>query len=237
MFPIFKRELRAYFSSSIGYIFMAVFLAISGAVFSVFTVGSSSTDSSGYFVFILFVFTILIPLLTMKLFSEERKMKTEQILLTSPVSIFGMVFGKFLAAFTVFFCTFALSCAVNFITLQRIAGKPLNFAGIFGNIVGILLIGAAFISIGIFMSSLTENQLVSAVTTIGIILFMLLISFLPGYINSPTIREIVIFFSVVDRFSLFTNGVFSLSSVSYFVSISIVFLFLTTRIYEMRRWN
>ncbi len=237
MFPIFKREMRAYFSSPIGYIFMAVFLAISGAIFSVFTVGSSSTDSSGYFVFILFVFTILIPLLTMKLFSEERKMKTEQILLTSPVSIFGMVFGKFLAAFTVFFGTFALSCAVNFITLRQIAGKPLNFAGIFGNIVGILLIGAAFISIGIFMSSLTENQLVSAVTTIGIILFMLLISFLPVYINSPTLREIVRFFSVVDRFSVFTGGVFSLSGISYFVSISIVFLFLTTRIYEMRRWN
>ncbi len=237
MYPIFKREMHAYFTSPTGYIFIAVLLAISGVLFSFTTVWMRTTDSTVYFTVMLFMFTVLIPLLTMKLFSEERKTRTEQILLTSPVSIFGIVFAKFAAAFTLYAGTFAVSCLINFLTLRSVAGKALNFPQIMGNVVGILLVGAAFIAIGVFMSSLTENQVISAVTTFCVILLMLLVWLLPSFINSPVIREIIKWFSVIDRFAYFTNGIFSVPATAYFISLAIIFLFLTTRIYEMRRWN
>ena len=180
---------------------------------------------------------ILIPILTMKLFSEERKTRTEQILLTSPVSIFGIVFAKFLAAFTLYAGTFAVSCLINFVSLRKVAEKALNFPQIMGNIVGILLVGGAFIAIGVFMSSLTENQAIAAVTTFGVILAMLLIWLLPSFINSPAVRELIKWFSVIDRFTYFTHGIFSVTATVYFVSIAVIFLFLTMRVYEMRRWN
>jgi ABC-2 type transport system permease protein len=238
MFPIYKREMRAYFSSPIGYIFMAVLLALSGGIFSLVNVWFlKSTDTTFYFISILCVFTVLIPLLTMKPFSEERKAKTEQILLTSPVSLFGIVFAKFAAAFTLFSATFIFSCAVNYLTLKAFAGKAPVLSQYVGNIIGVILIGAAFISIGIFMSSLTENQVISAVTTFGIILAMLLLRVLADYIGNTLLRSVVKWFSVLDRFAFFTSGILSIPAVIYFISLSGVFLFLTARVYEMRRWN
>ncbi len=237
MFPIYKREMLAYYTSPIGYIFTAVLWIFSGLLFSFTTVWMRTVSSSAYFVAILFLFSFMIPLLTMKQFSEERKTKTEQLLLTAPVSIFGIVFAKFLAAFTVFAGSFVLSCVINFSTLAAVSGKPLNSALIVGSSVGILLIGGAFIAVGVFMSSLTENQVIAAVSTFGVILLMLAIFLLSSFIKTPVIRRILQWFSVVDRFSYFTSGIFSLPAVLYFVSLIVIFLFLTTRIYEMRRWN
>lgn len=237
MFPIYKREMLAYYTSPIGYIFTAVLWIFSGLLFSFTTVWMRTVSSSAYFVAILFLFSFMIPLLTMKQFSEERKTKTEQLLLTAPVSIFGIVFAKFLAAFTVFAGSFVLSCVINFSTLAAVSGKTLNLALIVGSSVGILLIGGAFIAVGVFMSSLTENQVIAAVSTFGVILIMLAIFLLSSFIKTPFIRQILQWFSVVDRFSYFTSGIFSLPAVLYFVSLIVIFLFLTTRIYEMRRWN
>lgn len=237
MFPIYKREMLAYYTSPIGYIFTAVMLVLSGLLFSFTTVWMRTVDTSAYFVAVMFLFSILIPLLTMKQLSEERKSKTEQLLLTAPVSVFGIIFAKFFAAFTVFAGSFILSCLINFVTLAKVTGKELNFALIVGSAVGILLIGGAFIAVGVFMSSLTENQVIAAVTTFGVILFMLLFFLIPSLIKSPVIRQILQWFSVIDRFTYFTGGVFSLPAILYFISLIVIFLFLTTRIYEMRRWN
>lgn len=237
MFPIYKREMLAYYTSPIGYIFTAVMLVLSGLLFSFTTVWMRTVDTSAYFVAVMFLFSILIPLLTMKQLSEERKSKTEQLLLTAPVSVFGIIFAKFFAAFTVFAGSFILSCLINFVTLAKVTGKELNLALIVGSAVGILLIGGAFIAVGVFMSSLTENQVIAAVTTFGVILFMLLFFLIPSFIKSPVIRQILQWFSVIDRFTYFTGGVFSLPAILYFISLIVIFLFLTTRIYEMRRWN
>lgn len=237
MLPIYKREMLAYYTSPIGYIFTAILWIFSGLLFSFTTVWMRTVSSSAYFVAILFLFSFMIPLLTMKQFSEERKTKTEQLLLTAPVSIFGIVFAKFLAAFTVFAGSFAVSCVVNFSTLAAVSGKELNLALIIGSSVGILLIGGAFIAVGVFMSSLTENQVIAAVSTFGVILIMLAFFLLSSFIKTPFIRQILQWFSVVDRFSYFTSGIFSLPAVLYFISLIVIFLFLTTRIYEMRRWN
>ena len=109
MFAIYKRELSAYFTSTIGYIFMAVFLALSGAIVWFTTFFSSTTSFATYFFVMLFFFIILIPILTMKLLSEERRTKTEQILLTAPVSLASIVLAKFFAALTLFEGTFCVS--------------------------------------------------------------------------------------------------------------------------------
>ena len=236
MRAIYKREMRSYFTSPIGYIFIAVFLAMSGILFSLFTFFSGTSDTSSYFLVLLFVFVIVIPLLTMKLLSEERKLKTEQILLTSPVSLSGIVLAKFFAAFTMFGATFLLSELLHFLFLAPFAAS-LSMGKIIGNVIGILLIGGAFIAIGLFLSSLTESQIVAAISTIGVILFMVLLSALAGRIGSDVLRVSVKWLAIMSRFSPFTAGIFDLSAILYYISLAVVFLFLTIRVYEKRRWS
>ncbi len=236
MNAIFKREMRSYFSSPIGYIFMAVFLAMSGFLFSIMTFMSKSSSASGYFVSLIFIFIIVIPLLTMKLMAEERKLKTEQILLTSPVSLSGIVIAKFLAAFTMFGLTFIVSVIINFFVLARFT-DTISYAEVLGNVIGILLIGAAFIAIGLFLSSLTESQIVAAITTIAVILVMVLLDAVSQYIGNDAIRAGVKWLAIASRFAPFSAGVFDLSSIIYYISLAVIFLFLTIRVYEKRRWS
>ena len=107
MSAIYKRELRAFFSTPIGYVFTAIFFAVNGALFNYMALRDGTSSQVGaYYMFLMFVFIIIVPLLTMKLFSDEKKQKTEQLLLSAPVSISGMVFGKFFAAYTLFAGTF-----------------------------------------------------------------------------------------------------------------------------------
>ena len=110
MFAIYKKEMRSYFINPIGYVYLGIFLAISALVCSYTTLQSNSYNTSTYFYYMVFAFAILIPILTMRSFAEERKMKTEQMLLTAPVTITGMVMGKYLAAFTMFVGTVIASC-------------------------------------------------------------------------------------------------------------------------------
>lgn len=245
MSAIYFRELMSYFTSPIGYVFSAIFFAISGVCFSMSTVGSGTSDSSEYFILILIFFVILIPLLTMKLFSEEKKLGTEQLLLTSPVSLLGIVFAKFLAAFTLFAGTFAVSAVFNLLTLTGIASKQTEFNFIakmnaptfLGCFIGVVLIGGAFISIGLFISSLTENQIIAAVVSIGAFALMIASSVFAAGMDNAFFRVIIKWFSVMDRFYNFQRGVFDFVAVIYYLSIIAIFLFLTVRIYEKRRWN
>ncbi len=234
MFAIYKRELRSYFVSAIGYVFLATMLALSAAVFSMTTLLAGSSDISSYFTTMLFILMIALPLLTMKLFAEERKMKTEQLLLTAPVSIGGMVFAKFLAAFTVFFGA-NLLCSLSYISLFVYA-EP-EGGVILGNIIAITLVGAAFIAMGMFVSSLTENQLAAAIGTFFMILVMLLIGMLGGVISWYPARYILSWFSVMSRFEGLTMGYFDFSAIFYYISVCFVFLFVTCRIYERRRYS
>ena len=235
MLAIFKRELRSYFSTSIGYIFVGIFLALNGAVFSLTTLQQfENSDVAMYFTFMLFGFVVILPLLTMKLFSEERKLKTEQLLLTSPVTIWGMVFAKFLAAYTIFAATFLVSC-LNFFILYGY-GNP-EAPIIIGNIISILLVGAAFIGVGVFVSALTENQLIAAFGTMAILFVMLALGVVSSYINFTPLRVLASWLSIFTRFYPFTYGEFSFSAIVYYASIAFVFMFLTVRVFEKRRWE
>lgn len=258
MFAIYKKEMRSYFINPIGYVYLGIFLALSALVCCYTTLQSQSYDTSAYFTYMIFAFIILIPLLTMRSFAEERKMRTEQMLLTAPVSITGMVLGKYLAALTMFVGTVLISC-INFIPLYIIAGEekaavaatanPIigpSTAGIVGSLVGIILLGAAFIAIGVFISSLTENQLSAAISTIGVIVFMVIIGLVNQIgseeegnrlISNYAVRFVLDWISVLSRFSNFGYGLLDFSALVYYVSLAAIFLFLTVRIYEKRRWE
>ncbi|MBO7148554.1 MAG: ABC transporter [Clostridia bacterium] len=235
MSAIFKREMLSYFTGAIGYVFIAVFLALTGGVFGVCTLFMGKQSSvSLFFTVMLFIYGIIVPLLTMKSFSEERKTRTEQLLLTSPVSLTGMVMGKFFSAYSMFAGSFVLSC-INFYTLFRY-GTP-NVAVLVSYCIGILLIGAAYVAIGLFISALTENQLIAAIATIGTLIVMLVMSFVNQYIDFYPVRFILSWISIYSRFSNFTFGILDISSLLYYFSICFIFLFLTVRVYEKRRWS
>ena len=247
MLAIFKKELRSYFLNAIGYVYLGVFLAVSALLCCYTTLGSGTYDTANYFSFISIIFIILIPLLTMRLFAEEKKLRTEQLLLTSPVSIAGMVFGKFLAAFTLFAIGILLSL-INFIPLciyASIDGVNDAYASsvgpvasiILSNTLGLLFLGAAFIAVGMFVSSLTENQLAAAIITVSIIGAMLLLNLVNSYIESYVIRFIISWVCFMSRYAPFQSGIFDPSSLLYFVSVAGVFLFLTARVYDKRRWG
>ena len=248
MFAIYKKELRSYFINPVGYIFVGVFLAFCAVACGYSTMLAGSYDTSTYFTLMIFSLVILIPLLTMRLFAEERKMRTEQLLLTSPVTLTGMVLGKFFAAFTLFVSCTLVSC-INFIPLYVMAAKergmqsyssvhigPLTSA-IIGSIIGIILIGAAFIAIGTLISALTENQLASAIISISVILFFVVIGLFSSLIDFYPLRAALNWLSVLGRFGNFSVGVFDYSALLYYVSIAFIFIFLTVRVYEKRRWE
>ena len=234
MTAVYLRELRSYFITPIGYIYAAMFLAVSGLLFGYTTLlpETSTTDGSTqlalYFLFMMGVFCILIPLLTMKLFADDRRLKT------SPVSLFGMVMGKYLAALTVFAATLAVN-SFNFFLLYRY-GTP-NGAVIAANVLGVFFLGAAFIAVGVFLSSVTENQLIAAVSSIAVIGILILLSFLADEIPVVWVRTVIDWFSVMSRYAPFTNGLLDISAIIYYVSFAAVFLFLTVRVYEKRRWS
>ncbi len=236
MLAIYKREMRAYFTSPVGYMFCAIFFAVSAFLFMINTVqAGEDAYYPNYFIILLYLFIIIIPLLTMKLVSEERKMRTDQLITTAPVTLAGIVFGKYLAALTMFGGSFLLTSIVYYIPLAMYS--PVNTARYVGCVIGIFLIGSAFISIGIFISSLTENQFISALGTIGAIVFLLLVSSLNNFINNAAIRTFLAGLSIVSRYNYFASGIIMYDSIFYFISISAVFLFLTIRVFEKRRWS
>jgi ABC-2 type transport system permease protein len=235
MLAIFKRELRSYFSGAMGYVFLVIFMAVAGIVFSYTTLFSMSADPTSYFLIMLIFSAIILPVLTMKSFSEERKSRTEQLLLTSPVSIPAMVIGKFLAAYLLF------AAAVLFTSLYFLFLIPyatLKVAVLLGNIVALLLVGGVFIAVGIFVSSLTENQLAAAVGSIAIILAFLVVGILGMLMpSSYWLRYVFDSLSIFTRFQNFTNGYFDIASVIYYLSVLSLFVYFTIRVYDRRRYN
>lgn len=248
MFAIYKKELRSFFITPIGYVYTGAFLGLAALICCYTTILSSSYDTTSYFTIMMFAMGILIPLLTMRLFSEEKKLRTEQLLLTAPITITGMVMGKFLAALTVFGGSLLVSC-INFIPIYTTAAaergnQTYEFYHIgpvtgqlIGNLVGLLLIGAAFIALGTFISALTENQLAAAVITISVIALMLGLGLVNSLIDVYWIRAVLSWISIYSRFGNFQNGLFDFAAILYYASICFVFVFLTVRVYEKRRWN
>ena len=233
MFAIFKRELKAYFTSPLGYVFLAIFYAFSGLFFYIFALSVGSTDISSVFLMMFMVLMVFVPLLTMRLLSEDKKQKTDQLILTAPVSLLSIVMGKFLAAYAIFAIGVAVMPVYGFVmsTFATVSWLP-----IWGNTVGLLLLGGIFVSIGLFISSLTENQMIAAIGGFFINLMILLMNTLKSALPNGFLQDVLSSISVYSRYSEITSGIFSLSSLIFFVSVIFIFLFLTVRVLEKRRW-
>ena len=247
MFAIYKKELKGYFTNPIGFIYVGVFLVVAALICAFTTIQKASYNTSAYFQYLIFTFVVLIPLLTMRSFAEERKTRTEQLLLTAPVTLTGMVLGKFFAALTLFASSVLVAC-INFFPLLSTAITEASASTadthigpiggqVVGSLLGVLLIGAAFIAVGIFVSSLTESQLAAAVITMASLFGMVLIGIVSSSVSAAPVRVVLDWLSILSRFDMFSMGIFDVSALLYYVSIAGVFISLTVRVYEKRRWG
>ena len=235
MGAIFRREMKAYFTSPIAYIFIAVFYVYTGYFFVMGNIYSGTTEMSNLFATVFTIMMFMLPLLTMRLFSEEKKQKTEQALLTAPVNLFEIVFGKYMAAMVVFLISMGIY-VVYALVLYGMAGN-LSVATFLGNMLGLLLLGMAFISAGIFVSVLTENQIVSAIVAFILNMLMYMIDAIAASVTVAPIKSVLQSLSFYTRYYEFTTGIINIGSVIFFLSVAFIFNFLTVRVLEKRRWG
>lgn len=234
MKAIWKRDLTAYFNSPVGYVFLFAFAAIMNLCFYLFNVLGASSQISNLFSIMLFLLILLTPFLTMRLFSEEYKLHTDQLLLTAPTDIWEIVAGKFLAAF----CVLLAGLALTLVWLVVIALFGVLSPGIIiGSYTAMICAAAAFVSIGIFISSLTENQIIAAVGTFAVLLLLFVLSAVADASLSPVLSTVLSWVSLFSRYQRFLLGIFSPADAFYYVSFTGVMLFLTTRVLEKKRWS
>lgn len=233
MSAIFKREFKAYFTSPIGWVFLGAFFVFSGIYFYVGVLLMQSTQVESVIMSMFSIVMFLIPIITMRLFSEDKRQKTDQALLTAPVNLLPMIMGKLLAAFAIY----ALAFSITFVYAMIISSYgEVSWSLYFSNLLGILLLGAAMIPIGGLISSLTENQVVSA---IGSFLIMLVLSFvdtLATLVPYEWLQKVILGVSVYNRYNDFALGQLDYSDMIFFLSVGAVFVFLTVRVFEKKRW-
>lgn len=233
MLAIMRRELSAYFHSPIGYIFLGAFYALSGFYFTIGSLFLDSADLTRVFSSMFTVALFLIPILTMRLMSEDLRQKTDQALLTAPVTLTGLVLGKFLSALIVFML--GLSVTLVYTLIFQLYTTP-DWAAFWGNFIALLLLGMALIAIGLFISSLTQNQVIAATGGFAAALLLMLLDIVPSMFQNQLLTLLVSAISFYNRYYEFTLGVFAVSNVFFFLSVCAVFLFLSVRVFEKRRW-
>ncbi len=288
MRAIYVKEMKSYFHSLAAYIYFALFIAASGVYFSVICMSQGYTDYAQYvFSNCTILYIVIVPILTMRLFAEEKKQKTDQLLFTSPIRAGSVVVGKYLASITLL----AMSMVVSLVEAGVLSMfGTVNWKTVLTGCFGYFLLGASLMAVGMFVSSLTDNQMIAAALSFAVVLFCMLLpnisSILPGrarytyivcvlaiifiawffYDETKDIRvcaaiavigaaaliavskikpdlfddglsKIVDWFSVMDRFNNFCSGILNLSSIIYYVSFIVVFVFLTMQGIEKRRWN
>lgn len=244
MKAIFKRELESYFKSPLGYLFLGLFLAFSSLVFMTTNVLQGSAIMTTYFGSVCYIFIVAIPLLTMKMFSEERKLKTDQLLLTAPVKVTEIVLGKFFSGLAVL--GLGIAVTLLYLVFVKIYGNPVVAQSLVGYI-GLLLYGGMLIAMGMFISSLTQSQVIAAVSTLALVgvlsfigmlsidfssLFNGAFSFVGTFLNGAQD-----FLDINARFADFAAGTLNIVPLFYFLSITVLFILLTVRVIERRRWR
>lgn len=234
---IFKRELRSYFSSSVGFVFIIFYLLVSNAFFffvqDFFKQGQVSMRY--YFAALPWIFLFFVPAVTMRLWAEEKKLGTIEVLLTMPLREIEVVLGKFFASFAFIFV--ALACSATIPISLGILGKP-DFGVIVGSYVGALLLGAAYLAIGLFISSLAENQVVAFIISLAVIFCLLLTGLAPVYLNQlGPVVHICEYVSLLSHFNNITRGVIDSRDVIYYFSVIALFLWLNVKNIEARKWR
>lgn len=234
MKAIFKKEFKTYFLSPIGYIFVGVFMAISAMFFLGSSVSYQTADIGGLFSNINVVCLFLVSILTMRLLSEEKNKKTDQLLLTAPVSVTEIVLGKYLAAMAVFGVTVVLSFV--FPAVLFMFGEP-PISEIIGAYIGFILLWGSFIAIGVLISALTESQMIAAVFTFGVLLLIYFMDWFSGAVSNPILLTVLQWLSLLRRYDEFQNGILNIANIIYYLSFIFVVLFLTVRTIEKRRYS
>lgn len=234
MTAILKRELGAYFYSPLGYVFIAVYFLFAGYFFLSYNLYSNTTDMSALFDFMFTVTIFLVPILTMRLMSEDRKTKTDQLLLMAPVTNLAIILGKFLAAVAVFLC--AISITILMAGVMSLYAMP-DWPVVWGHFIGLFLLGAALIAAGLLISALTENQIIAAVGGFCLGFFLMALDGLSTALDGTALADLVTELSFQTRYRSFTLGVFDISDVVFFVSITALFLYFTVAALERRRSN
>lgn len=248
MLAVFKREFKSYFTNPLGFIILAVIYFFLGYTFSNYY--SAGAPYVEYVVLrVAQIVLFVIPVITMRLFSDERRTKTDQVLFTAPVKLIGIVLGKFLAALALFATGFIPTIIYQIIVSAYVS---VNIFYYVYAIVGIMLFGAALIAVGMFISSLTESPIISIIFTLVV---NLVIMFSGGFASGITPPSATTWYTkvwawIVEVFGKFIGGMdflsvlesfgnqaFSVKDVVYFISITIAFIFLTERSLEKRRWS
>ena len=234
MRAVFKREFRAYFQSPLGYVFIAVLYFFTAYYFFTYNLYSNTTDMSNLFRQLFSVVLFLVPILTMRLMSEDKRSKTDQLLLTAPVPRIGIVLGKYLSALCVYLI--AISGALLMALVLSAYAAP-DWPVVIGNHLGLALLGTCLIAICMFLSSLTESQVISAVCGFAVSLFLILVDALVYVVSTPAFQTFFSYLSFNDHYNGFTYGIIDFSNVLFFVSIAVMFLLFTTAVLEKRRWS
>ena len=287
MTAIYKRELKSYLTSMVGYLFIFFVLVLTGIYFSAYQLSAAYPKFETTLSAVTFVFLIGVPILTMRVLAEERKQKTDQLLLTAPVSVGNIVTGKYLALVTVYAIPILVLC-----TYPLIMSKfgTVDFGTAYTAILGFFLLGCANIAIGLFMSALTESQVIAAVLTfvllfafymmngissffsktsmstcvtfgllilaaaiivytmiknvlisaaVGVIgeVILVIVYLLKSSIFEGVIQKVLDIFNLSAHFDNFTNNIFDIKGIVYFLSVIAVCLFLTMQSILKRRWN
>lgn len=236
MTAIYKRELKSYFHSFIGFLFIGFTLFFIGLYFFVYNLLSGSPYFSYSLGATLFVFLISVPILTMKVLAEERKQKTDQLILTAPVSVGSIVLGKFLALSTIFAIPVVIS-GIYPLILTRFGTIPLAEAYL--AVLAFFLYGEACIAVGLFVSALTESQVIAAVITFGVLFLGYMMSAICGLISSTEnlLTKILKCYDLYTPFYNMTLGTLNLESIAYYISLVALMLFLTAQIIQKRRYS
>ena len=238
VFIVAKRELAGYFATPVASVFIVIFLVLQGAL--TFNLGGffdrGQADLTPFFTFIPWVFLLLVPAITMRLWAEERRLGTIELLLTLPITQLQAVVGKFLAAWA--FCAIALVLTFPFVITVNILGNPDNGV-IASGYVGSLLVAGAFLSVGSALSALTKNQVIAFVLAVAVCFVFAVASYpvVTDFLsrNTPVLADIARRIAVIDRFQDFTRGVVSLRDLIFFATFIGFWLFLNAVIIEQRK--
>ena len=252
LWPVFKKEMRLYFSSPVAWVVMTIFLFIAGyffySIFAFYTLASMQsamnpqmgrelnvTDSvfRPLFSNMSVILLLLMPLITMRLFAEERRSGTIELLLTYPVRDGAVLVAKYLAALALYALMLVLTLLYPAMVVYFT--RP-EWGPLLTGYLGLLLMGATFLAVGIFASSLTENQIVAAITTFGTLLLLWVVGWSAEYVGGPWGR-VLSHLSILEHFDTFARGVLDTKDVIFYLDVTIVALFLTLRSLEARRWK
>jgi ABC-2 type transport system permease protein len=199
MLAIFKREMKTYLQTPIGYIFSSLFLLVAGILFVLSNLFNLSPSYAPFLSSILFIFLLAIPVLTMRLLTDEKRFHTDQLLLTSSVKITSIVLGKYFAAIVVFLVTIAIT--ILYPVVMSFYGEIDGWESV-GSYIGFILLGCSFISIGLFVSATTENQVVAAIVTFVALLVSWFMDFIAQGIPTDPVTGLIFLIAIIAAVSL-----------------------------------